>query len=373
MKKVLFTHMVSILLVTLFVAGLLLAIPRNLSKTTSAGDAQLNNYLQLKFLNINNPFQLALLQDVLDAAEPEGVQAHNSLITRLKNYETRQLEMMSRGAITRQELTWNRFFSLLLMFFRFLAIYLAVLFITYYAVETLAVYRFISTQADRPAFGHQMLNIWGRWLGHDPSLKKISLVGSFITLLFKTAVKALAYLVLFAPAYVIAYSVKSDFETSSDLFMILLAVFSNGLLLTYSNKFYTFLRNEARKGYVETARVKNLDARWEIDVEQGISHKRILHPLKDFQGHILQHIFINARFQYVNSIKEQASFLITGLMIIEMALNIHKHLSYELLQQILYRNYSIVLVILILIFYLVKFTEIGVDMLRFKWMKKIGM
>jgi len=49
-----------------------------------------------------------------------------------------------------------------------------------------------------------------------------------------------------------------------------------------------------------------------------------------------------------------------------MALNIHGYLSYEMLQQILYRNYSIVAVIVLGIFYVVKGTEILVDILIHK-------
>jgi ABC-type dipeptide/oligopeptide/nickel transport system permease component len=76
---------------------------------------------------------------------------------------------------------------------------------------------------------------------------------------------------------------------------------------------------------------------------------------------VFDHIFKNAQFQYLSTLKEQASFLITGLIIIEMALNIHGHLSYELLRQLLYKNYSIVTVIILGIFYTVKLTEIATD------------
>jgi len=58
--------------------------------------------------------------------------------------------------------------------------------------------------------------------------------------------------VLFSPAYVIAYAIRTEFNTDTIIFMALLGVVSNGLLVTYANKFYAFLVAESRKGYVET-------------------------------------------------------------------------------------------------------------------------
>jgi hypothetical protein len=176
-------------------------------------------------------------------------------------------------------------------------------------------------------------------------------------------VAAIAHLVLFSPAYVIAYSIRTEFSTDTLPFMILLGVVSNGLLVTYANKFYTFLVAESRKGYVETALAKNLHGSYDRHAPDGISLRAILRPGKRFGGHVFEHIFRNARYQYLATIKEQASFLITGLIIIEMALNIHGHLSYEMLRQMLYRNYAIVIAIVLGIFYAVKLTEIVTDWL----------
>jgi hypothetical protein len=136
------------------------------------------------------------------------------------------------------------------------------------------------------------------------------------------------------------------------------------------NKFYAFLVAESRKGYVETAVVKNLNSSYAPRAGGGISYIDILRPAKRFSGHVFDHIFKNARRQYLSTIKEQASFLITGLIIIEMALNIHGHLSYELLRQLLYKNYDIVIVIVLGIFYTVKGTEIFVDWMMNREEKK---
>ena len=114
---------------------------------------------------------------------------------------------------------------------------------------------------------------------------------------------------------------------------------------------------ESRKGYVETAIVKNCLSSYRFRSGDSVPLGALLHPFKKFQGHVFDHIFSNARHQYLPTIKEQASFLISGLIIIEMALNIHGHLTYEMLQQLLYKNYSLVAVMILYIFYTVKATK----------------
>ena len=84
-------------------------------------------------------------------------------------------------------------------------------------------------------------------------------IRTVIVLLAKAMGRGLLYLILFSPAYVIAYSIKPSFNADSLLFMVVLGVLSNGLLITYANKFFTFLVSEGRRGYVNTARVKGLN------------------------------------------------------------------------------------------------------------------
>ena len=89
--------------------------------------------------------------------------------------------------------------------------------------------------------------------------------------------------------------------------------------------------------------------------------RAILQPQKLLPSHVFRHIYLNARHQYLTSVKEHASFLITGLIIIEMALNIQGHLGYELMQNILYHQYDVVAAIILAIFLAVKGTEVLVD------------
>jgi ABC-type dipeptide/oligopeptide/nickel transport system permease component len=106
--------------------------------------------------------------------------------------------------------------------------------------------------------------------------------------------------------------------------------------------------------------------------EKGISLSSIFRLNKKFPGHVSDQIYENVRHQYLNTLKEQASFLITGLIIIEMALNIQGHLCYELMQNILYKNLPVVLFILFGIFLLVKLTQVIIDIFGAKHQVRIG-
>jgi ABC-type dipeptide/oligopeptide/nickel transport system permease component len=96
-------------------------------------------------------------------------------------------------------------------------------------------------------------------------------------------------------------------------------------------------------------------------VADGIRLRKLIGFRKRFPGHVLDQILHNARHQYRSTLKEQASFVITGLVIIEMALNIQGHLCYELMQSLLFKNYDAVLGIMFVIFCAVKITDLVVD------------
>ena len=248
------------------------------------------------------------------------------------------------------------------MYIKFIIAYLLVLLVTYYGVQTLATLRFLQYKTGRTSYlrlikAYLQQQSWPA--GGNQRLRYIVHLGR---LFFSAVARGLLYFILFSPAYVIAYSFKTRFDTDSLFFMVLLGALSNGLLITYANKFYTFLINESRRGYVQTARVKGLNNNYQTGKKGGIRYRSIFAFRKKFPGHVFQHIFSNARYQYVSTFKEQASFLISGLVIIEMALNIQDHLCYELLQSLLFRHFAIVLIIVLGIYLVLKITEILVDL-----------
>jgi len=312
-----------------------------------------NNSITLPAVDAGDPFTRALLKDAMNIYYPNQEDRNDSILTGIIGLNEKKLRK-NLESYQEETLSFSRVLQILGMYIRFLIVYVLVMMLTYYGVQTMGVWRFVrkkrSSQISKNIYPNE-------------KVLKLKVIGTGFG-------KLLAYLILFSPSYVIAYSMRTEFSTDSTFFMVLLGVISNGLLVTYANKFYSFLLTESRKGYVETARVKNLCNSYLPEDVHGITMKDILKPIKRFDNHVFGHIFANARYQYISTIKEQAAFLVTGLVIIEMALNIHGHFSYEMLKQMLYRNYDIVLVFFLGIFYTVKLTEMATDWVLYREMLK---
>ena len=328
-------------------------------------EKEIQKYLNLNSIDFGNPLDRTLFRESLGIFYKGQTQRNDSLLTAIDNLRQRQFSDPSYKTVENPNgLTWQVLQKLGVMYLQFIAVYAVVLVIIYLAAQRIAVYRFIKMKQHRESYLSQVFDII---TGAD---KRSS--GKAAVLIIKAFLKGILYMLLFSPAYVIAYSVKTTIDTSSVIFMILLGIISNGVLIHTANKFFTFLTGESRKGYIQTAVVKNLNASYEWNAQEGIPIKALLHIKHGLRSHVFQAIFENARFQFIPALKEHASFLITGLIIIEMALNIQGHFCYELLQQILYRQYDIAAVIIFGIFMTVKFTEIIIDIWEYKEKKKYG-
>jgi hypothetical protein len=351
------------LVVSVFILlATLMENPRDESATTR--EQAIKPYLELEFLDLGDPLHRAIFKETLALYYPRRPGRADSILRAIDTHRQEQFttESLKTGAQQRG-LTIAKLVRLVPMYLNFVLVYAIVLALSTYGAQTLGTYRFVRTKQRRlPPFSEFLGRL--RELRRGPDWKaRLSAVVKTLPPLILSFAKGAAYAVLFAPAYVVAYSLKTRFETDGYLFMVTLAVVSNGLLVTYASKFYTFLVHEDRKGYVDTARVKNLRASYAWNTPEGITARSILMPRKRFPGHLLNHITMNAQFQYILTVKEQATFLITGLVIIEMALNIQGHFCYELMQNILYRDYEVVLAIVVALFVLVKATDIAVDAL----------
>jgi hypothetical protein len=352
MKRKLVEHILSMAFVTVVLVAVLFLINAGSNARTQRETSALQTYGSLSFVDFSSSFHKALLKDAVNIYYPDQYEKNNVTVENILTKAEDRFGRKLRESGIEEKLSFGKFVDLLGMFLKFVLVYAVVMGLTYYGVQTLAVFRFTRKKMRSVNNGKKSI------------LELLSRAGRAVG---KTA----AYFVLFSPAYVIAYSIRTEFNTDTIVFMALLGVISNGLLVTYANKFYAFLVAESRKGYVETAFVKNLAHSYSPHDKDGVRYPDILRPFKRFDGHVFGHIFANARFQYFSAIKEQASFLISGLIIIEMALNIHGHLSYEMLRQMLYKNYDIVIVIILGIFYIVKATEIAVDYVVFRAEKRI--
>lgn len=349
MKQKLLEHLLSIAFVSIVLLAVLVVVRMGAQEAHKQETGRAQEYGDLSFVDFDDSFHKALLRDVVNIYYPGQFEKNNATVEKILALRESEFSKKLQKSFVEETLSWKKLGQLFFMYLKFILVYAVVMLLTYYGVQTLAVWRFCRKKQLAPS----------------------KTLGSIVLRVFAAIGKTAAYFVLFSPAYVIAYSIRTEFNTDTIIFMAILGVVSNGLLVTYANKFYAFLVAESRKGYVETALVKNLNSSYSSHGPGGISTGAILKPGKRFDGHVLGHIFSNARYQYLPTIKEQASFLITGLIIIEMALNIHGHLSYEMLRQMLYKNYDIVIVIILGIFYTVKGTEIVVDAMANRAEKRI--
>lgn len=366
MRKTIFEHLLSLMMVAAIFLVVIVKLGNENRREQTRRDAIIEEYLNLAFLDFNNPLHKTLFKETLDIFFPSQSVRNDSLIRVIEGYRARQVMALQRQTRSRGIFSPGKISQLGDMFIRFILAYGVVMLLTYYGVQTLATLRFVKMKQGRTSYLAELVD----FLWHTPLPEAAGQIARYLAhaagLLGKAMVKGVLYSVLFSPAYVIAYSFKTRFDTDTFFFMVLLGVVSNGLLITYAHKFYTFLVGESRKGYVQTAVVKNLNQSYETGKPDGISWTDVFRIRKNFSGHVFGHIYQNANFQYLSTIKEQASFVITGLVIIEMALNIQGHLCYELLQNLLFAQYDVALAIILGIFAVVKLTEIIADVRHFR-------
>lgn len=368
MNKILLEHFVSLLLVSIVLIVIIYHFNDKQKSIQSELGAEVKEWTELDFIDFDNPIHRAILEESLNSFDSLKTSQHADLISTIMNFRRQQVQEKISSSDTAAPINMAKLQEIAWMYGKFILVYLITMLIVYYGVQTLGTYRFILYKKKQLPYIQQLLNYMKRknFRGWKHLLKDYY---PALILIFKAFLKAVFYMILFSPAYVLAYSFRTKFSTDMLFFMVFLGVISNALLITYANKFFTFLLSENRKGYVQTAIVKNMYNSYKKGGRDGISLLKVFSIKKKFPGHVLNHIFENASFQYISTIKEQASFLITGLIIIEMALNIQNHLCYELLQNILYANYAAATIIVLGIFYLVKGTEIGVDIFNIKKMK----
>ncbi|MEW6512225.1 MAG: hypothetical protein AB1428_14845 [Bacteroidota bacterium] len=343
-------HLFAILLVGGVLGGIIVWI--YLPGQSPVGEIE--RYLAADSVDFADPLHRMLFRESyaeLRGAQSKELDSLMGVIERERQAQFTDPEKKAGGGKTR--LSFASVATLLPMFVSFLFVYAVVLAATFLAARILAVYRFAAVKNRRASAEREAQHRKEHRGGRPISARAVALV--------KAILRGVATLVLFSPAYVIAYALRTRLDTENDAFMIFLGIVSNGLLVNYANKFYALLVAESRKGYVETALVKGLGSSYALGSRHGLSWEAILFPVAGSRGHVFRHIYLNARFQFIPTLKEHAAFLVTGLVIIEMALNIKGHLCYTLLQHLLYREYDLVIVIVFGIFLAVKATELLVD------------
>jgi hypothetical protein len=372
LKSKLIAHAAGIVLMAI-VFAIIIALIGGRREDLRATDQGIERYLDIREIDFGNPVDRALFRETLERFYPGQSARNDSLIRAIDDLRQRRFsDPRYKVGNDRQGLTWAIVGKLTPMYLQFLAVYVLILAVISVAAQRIALYRFVKMKQYRESHLEQAyrrakaVRSWRDLKSAGSSLSAI------VLLISKALAKGVFLIVLFTPAYVIAYSLKTSVDTSSLVFMMLLGIVSNGVLIHTANRFFTFLVSESRKGYVQTAIVKNLHSSYEWNTPDGISLRSLLGPKQSFDAHVFHHINLNARFQFIPALKEHAAFLVTGLIIIEMALNIQGHLCYELLQQILYRQYDVVALIVFGIFFAVKATEMVIDIWHDKEKSRYG-
>ena len=324
------------------------------SRPEAAGRSAIASYLDIDSVDFASPLQRTLFREAFAETHVMSGAKLDSVLNLLERERiSRFTDPEKKAGGEREQLTWASALRLVPPYCSFLAVYAIIMVATFFAARTIAIARFASMKRGRASFLREYLREIER-RGPVAALLRIGL-------LLKALLRIAAYGIFFSPAYVIAYAFRTRIDTENLLFMTILGIVSNGLLINYANKFYGLLVTESRKGYVDTALVKGLRSSYVFGSPDGIPVEALWAPLRRLRGHVFRHIYLNARFQFIMSLKEHAAFLVTGLVIIEMALNIKGHLCYTLLQHILYREYDLVILIVFGIFAVVKATELVVD------------
>jgi len=308
----------------------------------------LQSFVDLPYLNLDDPLHFALLTDALALDKTSADSLFHAYVQWKESLTLQAMQERNRQSLW----DWVILRRLFGMSLQFAVVYFIVLGISYFGARALGTYQFCASKSGKAGPFWQFKNDVKTRPG-----KNRQELGRYVMRLLKHGAMMtgmiFAFLVVFSPAYVPAYALKSYINTDSVLLMVLLAVGTNGLLVAYAQKYRSLLSLESRKGYVETAMVKGLSSDFRVPWTRIIRGQ--------FDGHVLQHIVANADYQYWTTFKEQASFIVTGLVIIEMALNMQGRLCYEMLQHMLYRNIDIVFAIMMGLFLLIKLTEAAVD------------
>jgi hypothetical protein len=341
MRRLIVEHCAAVVVV-----GLLLLALTAVLESADAGKRETRRrpvapYLSLPHVDLGDPLHEVLFRETLTIFYPGQSARNDSLLAAVQEYRrsvfTDPREKSGGGP---RGLPPPVLWRLLEMYLQFVVVFGVAMALSYAGARSLGVYRFFRQRQEA--------------LGERPRRPAWQRVGIAI-------LRALAYALFFSPAYVVAYALRTRVNTDSQLVLILLAVCTNGLLVTAANRFFTALTAEHRKGYVQTAVVKGLRRSYAFRGRGGVALRAVFFPARLASSHVFHAMYENARLQFVPALKEQASFLITGLIIIEMALNIQGHLGYELLQALLAREVAEAALIVFGLFTLVKAAELAVD------------
>lgn len=354
LRRIILEHLSAVLVVGIVLAALAILLTSVEESSMQRPDSGFARYLAINDVDWSSPLHRELFRDSYRLLHAVREEAIDSVLRGIEETRIKDLTDPARKVGgERKTLTWDVAGGLVPMYVVFILVFLSVLGLTYVAARAMAIRKFILGKQRRSSYLRRYLAAI-RSDGLKGAMVRVPLLGGSI-------VQALASLVLFSPAYVVAYSLRTRLDTENIFFLIALAVVTNGVLVHYANRLYALLVTESRKGYVETAVVKGVRGKYMWDHLEGLPRAVLFTPSQASEGHVFHEIYKNARLQFIPSMKEHVTFMVTGLVIIEMALNIKGYLCYTLLQHMLFREYDIAIAIVFLIFVAVKVIEACID------------
>ncbi len=350
MKEILRSHLVSIVLI----AGILISliVYFNTGSLALAEAPPIAKKLaEIPDFDFNDPLKVEILLETVErfsgsAAEKEKWRRE------IEEYRVKYFtNKYFKAGAKKPGMTTAVAESLFPKYLKFLFLYVFTLILIFYIVKTAGLIKFVKSRQNK------------KMAEKDNFITK-----SVITLkkLFSTGV----ILILFSPVYVLAYSLKGTITSDNYILFVLLLLLGNGITITFVNKFYHYLVSESQKGYILCARVKNLNEDFNTITVKDIISLVVKGKSESLKEHIADDIYRNASVSFNLVIKELISFLITGIIITEMALNIQGHLCYEMMQRVLSKEYDVVLFIVLLIFLTLKISEIITDMAALRSLRK---
>ena len=170
MKKKLIEHSLSIVFVAFIFIAVSFFLSNNEEKNESEKRKRIKNYAELDGVNFENPFERALFKDVLNTFYPDQKTKNDSLIHAILKYRHQQLETNIKQSRITHGLSRGKLINLLFMFSKFIAVYVLVLLLTTYGVQTFATFRFVKMKQKKSSY---LLLMW-QALKRYPDNRKIS-------------------------------------------------------------------------------------------------------------------------------------------------------------------------------------------------------
>jgi hypothetical protein len=294
-------------------------------------------YPEFSTLNVTDSLDIAILhtsvRDFFPASEVKSV-----IETVFADQQKRQT------AFGRQfrALNWHEFYTVLKQAILFASLFFFSFFLLGFMAERLAVYAFFFKKKKR-RYSYRQLALKVR----DKKNKQAYLI--LISRLFLSALLGWTKtLLLFTPAFILAYMFKAEFDAFTLFSYLILVVFSNGTLIVLKERFLALFQSEAKRGYLETAKVKQLKIPF-------IKRITLYSFLRRFQRLVWQesaflHLYLNAKKQIIESSKTFALFLMSVMIVVEMALNAQGFFGYELLRALFQGNSHLVCLQLLFIY-----------------------